>query len=207
MMENVYKSILLIKWFKSKPYSWVSKRYFYTTINKLFWKFYIVAKYRKNTQYYKPGKIIKLKKYIDLHICKQVDGKYLIDSKLSDIYENETLVIRCLSKQDGSYIGCPHNTYKLLNLGIYKFWKLDDENAILGSTMDGKWYAWNGKDIARLKVSNRATVKQAKEILNTLMVNPITIPDNYVEEINKGVRTETKHVLNQLKGTNKNKFD
>jgi hypothetical protein len=203
-MKTVYKGILIIKWYRDKPYSWVTKRYFYTPLNKIFWNFYLVIKYKRNTQYYKPNQILALRKYIKLHICKQTLDGYIINKSLSDLYNKETLLIRCLSKQDNSYIGCPHNTVKLINLGIYKFWKLYDENAVFGKHKDGSWYAWNGKDVAKLKIRKSASIEEVKELLWKLYKNPIERAEDYELKVNKEIRTETKNILSQLRESKQN---
>lgn len=124
-MISVYKGVYTIV-----PKGKLFKKYFIHIIKKLPFNLYFCKLYKKNTQYYNTKVIKALQKYVVVQIRKTINFSnnqttFFISSLDRLKHCKQTHLIRCNSKQDGSYIGCPEYTLNYINQGITKFYKLD----------------------------------------------------------------------------------
>lgn len=126
-MISVYRGIYAIT-----PRGKLFKKYFIHIIKKLPLDLYFCKLYKKNTQYYNINAIKYLQKYVAVQIRKTMafsnnQTTFFISSLDRLKHCKQTHLLRCNSKQDGSYIACPEYTLNYINQGITKFYKLDSD--------------------------------------------------------------------------------
>lgn len=112
----------------------VFKKHFVHVIKKLFFGLYLCKIYKKNTQYYNINSLKYLQKFIDIQIRKINNLSNQTSFLLSSIdrikHSKITNLVRCMSKQDGSYIGCPQYTLNFINAGLDNFYYLYEQQNI-----------------------------------------------------------------------------
>lgn len=163
-MLSVYKGIYVIN--RGKIYN----NYFVHVIKKLPFGFFFCKIYKKRIQYYKQSALRYLSKYVDVQVRNaQTNGgatTFYISNMKNLKYAKQTKLVRCMSKQDGSYVGCPENVLKLIHLGIDSFYRLSqdlDVSCIGFSNKYNRWFYIRGNQIYQLPYNGRYKLQKVKQ--------------------------------------------